>query len=607
MNSRMARALLLGLTVAAAIVAGCASNASEATDGTLAFRLELAPGITLSTLSYVVTQPIVLSTPRTGSVDLSQSKAIQFVVGGLPASDGYTITLTGTTDGPQALTCLGTASFGVAANTTTEVTVALACSAGEADAGDNGSIAVNGSATVVASCAAVTSLSASPSEANVGATMQLSGAGIDANGDSSDVTLTWSLGGSSLGSLSTTSGGSTVFTCAAPGHQTVTLTASVGSGPACPTQSTQSVTLTCDAVCTWSLSAAPMVATGVGPDSVAAGDLNGDGKEDLAVANAVLGLLPGSVSVLLGNGDGTFHPQSTYPSGGTGPSAIAIGDVNGDFKPDLAVANYNSNSVGVLLGKGDGTFAAAALYTTTGSLPASVAIGDLNGDGKQDLVVADFGSAAVGPEVLLGNGDGTFQAGVAYATDPGGANSVAIADVNGDAKPDLVVPTDSTNAVSVLLGNGDGTFKPYLAYAVGSTPWSVAIADLNRDGSPDLVVANSNLGGASGSVSVLAGNGDGTFQKQVVYPAGSLPYFVAVSDLNGDGKPDLTVANNGANDVGILLGRGDGTFLTQRTYATGLYPAAVAIRDLNGDGRPDLAVANQGSNTVSVQLGTCGM
>jgi VCBS repeat protein/FG-GAP repeat protein len=607
MNSRIRKACLIGLAAATGSVAGCSSRfSSPETSGTVALHLELAPGITLAALSFAITHPTLLPTPRNGVVDVSHSQAVQFVVGGLPASGGYTITLTGNTDGPSPLNCVGIANFGVAAETTSSVAVALVCSAGAVDGGQNGSIIVNGSATIVTSCAAaLTSLSASPSEANVGSTMLLSGGGVDAHGDGSDVTLGWSLNDATVGSLSTASGGSTIFTCNAPGPETVTLTASVGGAAACPTQSAQSMTLLCDAVCGWGLSAALGPAVGAGPASVAIGDLNGDGKPDLAVANSNLGRLPGTVSVLLGHGDGTFQPQAAYASGGLGLSALAVGDLNGDGKLDLAVANTNSNDVSVLTGKGDGTFGPPVSYPT-GSFPSSLAIADLNGDHVADLVVANFGSGAVGPDVFLGKGDGTFQLRTTYATDLGGANSVAIGDLNGDGKPDLAVATDSTNAVSVLLGKGDGTFDPFAAYAAGSVPWSVAIGDLNGDGKLDLAVANQGFAGP-GNVSVLLGNGDGTFRTQVVYAAGSLPWFIAIGDLNGDGKADLAVANNGSNNVGVLLGNGDGTFQAQVPFATGSFPASIAIGDLNGDAKVDLAVANQSSSgNVSVFLGTCG-
>jgi hypothetical protein len=331
------------------------------------------------------------------------------------------------------------------------------------------------------------------------------------------------------------------------------------------------------------------------PVSVAVGDFNGDGKPDLAVANSS----SNNVGVLLGNGDGTFQAAVHYAVG-SGPRSVAVGDFNGDGKPDLAVANSDFisgiGSISVLLGNGDGTFQAAVNYAS-GSGPNSVAVGDFNGDGKLDLAVTTSSSISV----LLGNGDGTFQAAVHYAAGSGPV-FVAVGDLNGDGKSDLAVANSSSNNVSVLLGDGDGTFQAAVNYAAGSAPRSVAVGDFNGDGKPDLAVANSS----SNNVSVLLSNGDGTFQAAGNYAAGSAPRSVAVGDFNGDGKPDLAVANDGSNDVSVLLGNGDGTFqaAVNYNYAAGPGPSSVAVGDFNGDGKPDLAVTNSGYNSsIGVLLG----
>jgi len=180
---------------------------------------------------------------------------------------------------------------------------------------------------------------------------------------------------------------------------------------------------------------------------------------------------------------------------------------------------------------------------------------------------------------------------------------VAIGDLNGDGKPDLAVANESGGSVSVLLGNGDGTFGAKSDYGAGSLPSSVAIGDLNGDGKPDLAVANES----DGTVSVLLGNGNGTFGAKSDYATGRNPYSVAIGDLNGDGKPDLAVANFLPNTVSVLLGNGDGTFGAKSGYGTGNGPFSVAIGDLNGDGKPDLAVANYISNTVSVLVNAGGV
>jgi hypothetical protein len=382
------------------------------------------------------------------------------------------------------------------------------------------------------------------------------------------------------------------------------------------------------------------VSYGAGGSSVAVKDVNGDGKPDLlVVSGGDCTNCAGVVSVLLGNGDGTFQPAVAYGSGGYAAISLAVGDVNGDGKPDLLVANSCGSSdncagngtVGVLLGKGDGTFQPAVAYSSGGFLAVSVAVGDVNGDGKPDLLVANqctddlCANGSVG--VLLSNGNGTFQPAVAYSSGGYDAISVTVGDVNADGMPDVLVvntcPADTNNAcennlvngtVGVLLGKGDGSFQPAVTYNSGGyIPTSVALADVNGDGRLDVVVAHQCASGGNcvtgsgaamvGTVSVLPGNGDGTFQEAASYGSnGYIAVSVAVGDVNGDGKPDLLVANfcvidsncaaNGS--VGVLFGNGDGSFRATVTRGSGGYDAAyVAVADVNRDGKPDLLVANQ--------------
>src|SRR5208283_5384452 len=292
---------------------------------------------------------------------------------------------------------------------------------------------------------------------------------------------------------------------------------------------------------------------GGGPISVAVADVNGDGNPDVLVANSG----SNTVGVLLGNGDGTFQPPVTYGSGGCSASSVAVADVNGDGKPDLLVTNWTSNcvngdgTVAVLMGNGDGTFQTAVVYSVYPGDSVSVAVADLNGDGKPDVAVAQQWAGDVA--VMLGNGDGTLQLPVFY---PMGndAISVAIADVNGDSKPDLVLAREGGGSVCVLLGNGDGTFQPAACYGSGNPAASwVAVADVNGDGQPDLAVADGGYGN-NGAVGVLLGNGDGTFQAAVVYGSGGAsPSCVALADVNGDGLPDLILSNGDSGNVGVLL------------------------------------------------------
>ena len=340
--------------------------------------------------------------------------------------------------------------------------------------------------------------------------------------------------------------------------------------------------------------------------AVAVGDFNGDGKLDLALTG--YNSNTPNIVIVLGNGDGTFQSPVIYTSNKYGPSEIVVGDFNGDGKLDLAVTNA-FGGVGVLLGNGDGTFQSEVIYPTEGTNGGSVAVGDFNGDGKPDLVVTNDNDATFG--VLLGNGDGTFQSEIVTATGGETAGPVAVSDFNGDGKLDLVVRTGS-NIVSVFLGNGDGTFQNQAFYTVGEDPLSVAVGDFNGDGKPDLVVADFGDAPDPGTVTVLLGNGDGTFQNGVSYTAGVDTGTVEVGDFNGDGKLDLAVLNAGSvGTVGVLLGNGDGTFQNMVAYPGGSGSGNtilhdMAIGDFNGDGYPDVTTTAYGSLTPNSTVLTDG-
>ena len=378
----------------------------------------------------------------------------------------------------------------------------------------------------------------------------------------------------------------------------------------------------------------PAVVYGSGDNeasSVAVADVDGDGKPDLVVVNGcgsgVTCSMEGSVGVLLGNGDGTFHPAVTYGSSGWNATSVAVADVNADGKLDILVANECTTrdvscpgkaSVAVLLGNGNGTFQPAVTYGSGGWNANSVAVAEVNGDGKPDILVANGCTSAVdcsnngAVAVLLGNGNGTFQAAALYSSGGAGATSVTVADVNGDGRSDLLVANCgchngtffNTGSVGVLLGNGDGSFQTVVNYSSGGPyPWSVAVADVNGDGESDLMVANSCWCGVNGTVAVLLGAGDGTFQPAGTYDSGgNLPLSIAVSDVNGDGVPDLVVADRCRNSdcntnavVGVLLDKRDGTFEPVVIFdAGGNFTNSVAVADVNGDHRPDLLTAING-------------
>ena len=312
---------------------------------------------------------------------------------------------------------------------------------------------------------------------------------------------------------------------------------------------------------------------------------------DLAVANQE----SDNVSILLGgDGDGTFTQAGDSPvTVGDAPFSVAVGDFDGDDVLDLAVANIETDNVSILLGDGDGTFTEAAdSPVTVGDGPVSVAVGDFDGDDVLDLAVANVNSNIV--SILLGDGDGTFTEAADSPVTVGVAPlSVAVGDFDGDDVLDLAVANAFSLAsnVSILLGDGDGTFTEAAdsPVTVGVAPRSVAVGDFDGDDVLDLAVANQD----SSNVSILLGDGDGTFTEAADSPVtvGAIPFFVAIGDFDGDDVLDLAVVHQFPNIVSILLGDGDGTFTeaADSPITVGNEPRSVAVGDFDGDDVLDLS------------------
>jgi hypothetical protein len=333
------------------------------------------------------------------------------------------------------------------------------------------------------------------------------------------------------------------------------------------------------------------------PRSVALGDLNGDGNLDIVTADT----RGNTASVFLGRGDGTFANEVDYATG-EAPLSVALGDFNGDGKLDIVAANGNANTLSVLLGKGDGTFAAKVDYAS-GYYLETVAVGDLNRDGKMDILAGYSGAAPASLSVMLGRGDGTFYPRLDFTFgDAGsGARKIALGDLNGDGNLDavLLVSGDS-DSLSVVLGNGDGTFTEHGRLPYDSWP-ALELRDLDGDKQLDLILAD----GFAGTVSTLRGRGDGTFGEKVDYPTGRQVETLAVGDMNSDGKLDVVAAFYGSEGdmVGAVPGRGDGSFVGDMAFTTGDNPKSIALFDLDGDGNLDVVTPSYYDGAASVLLG----
>ena len=363
--------------------------------------------------------------------------------------------------------------------------------------------------------------------------------------------------------------------------------------------------------------AAPTYPVGKSPAAIVIRDFNGDGIPDVVAANSG----DNTLSLLLGNGDGTFKPATSIAVGVT-PVTLVAADFNGDGHLDLAVGNQgspanNSNtgaSIQVLLGDGHGGFTIKATYPMAAwAAPAEVVTGDFNKDGKLDLYFASAAwNSSQGHWWMVGNGDGTFQA----QTNAFGCAGfgLSVGDFNGDGISKVASAEAAPNDVCVAIYTPSSGTWSRTRVVVRAYPASTAIADFNGDGKLDLVVASYTLpSGSPNTVSVTMGNGDLTFGSATTYTVATPNTPVSFSqnapvptvtsgDFSGDGKLDIAIANPGSDNVSILVNRGDGTFAGSSSYPVGSVPVGIAQADLDQNGKPDLVTADSGSNTVSVLL-----
>jgi large repetitive protein len=339
---------------------------------------------------------------------------------------------------------------------------------------------------------------------------------------------------------------------------------------------------------TWRFIVPSSFALSSSPTSAAVGDVNGDGRPDLVLTEKG----SGSVTVMLGDGKGGFAAGVQYPAG-TLAGNVQLADLNRDGKLDLVVTDSASGAVDVLFGNGDGTFAKAVSYPALAG-PAALAVGNFAGNGKIDLAVAGAGGLAV----LINDGTGHFSTPASIAL-TAAAQSLTAADLRGAGHDDAIL-ANADGSVTVLLNDGSGSLHVQPAFSAASGSLSGIVAgDFNGDGKPDLALT---APGAS-SVLVLLGHGDGTFAPGVSYAVGNSPASLLAADFTGSGVLDLVSVNQAANTFSVLMGNGDGTFRPSSDFTAGNGPLAAAVGDFNNDGHADLAIANYTGATVSVPLG----
>jgi hypothetical protein len=326
------------------------------------------------------------------------------------------------------------------------------------------------------------------------------------------------------------------------------------------------------------------------PSSVVSADVNNDSIPDLVIASRDYDVYSGMVSVLMGNGNGTFQDSVNYDAGSQ-PINVCAADFNADGYKDLAVADLYY-AIQILMNNGDGTFQTPQPYTA-GSGPRWVVAVDIDLDSDFDLAVSNHLSDNV--SIFLNDGNGNFQLDSNYVV---GDFPVGVCSgyFNSDNYPDLAVANVWSDNISILINNGDGTFQDTVNYGVGDAANALCTADFNSDGNSDLAVA-CNL---SDSISILMNDGSGIFQAAVNYGVGDAPYDVFTSDFDLDGYPDLVVTNYWSDDISILMNDGLGHFPDTVNYSVGVNPLSVYSDDFDGDNDFDLVVTNSGSENASV-------
>lgn len=348
---------------------------------------------------------------------------------------------------------------------------------------------------------------------------------------------------------------------------------------------------------------APGFPLGIGdrPNDIAVADLNKDGRLDVATCNE-----GDTLTVLLGNERGGFTPATGSPIKAAA-HLIAVGDLNNDRNPDLALTHHDSFGVEILLGAGDGRFAPApgspfAAHQGVKAHNHGLALSDLNSDGNLDVTTSNQDDNSV--SVLLGDGRGSFKPAAASPFAVGRAPYPhATGDVNGDGNLDIVTPNVGSNNVSVLLGDGRGGFRAAAdsPYAVASRPYYIAIGDVSGDGNPDLITTHDDIN----LISTLLGDGRGGFAAAPASPfdLGRRAYKLITADVTGDARPEVVIGTEASDSVVILSGNGRGGYTPAAgsPYRAGRNPR-VASGDVNGDGKRDIITANNGSNDITVLL-----